>query len=122
MPDTLDVFNKNYWTSMSRLGCSGKIKNCFSNQTSSLMDEIDNTDYDFWTTFDRTDSGACVALQTTPLMDLAHDYVQSYLGPVFSSCGNLNHLACEGKGPRSKYVDEIKITVNRTLFILEGNT
>jgi len=111
MPDYFDRLNYNYWTFMSRLGCSGKIKNCFSNATGPEADI-------FWSNFDRTDSGACVALQWTPLnRNTSANY--AVLTPVFSSCSNLNFLACEGEGSRSKYVEEREISVNRTSLLIE---
>jgi len=117
MPPYVNRLNYNYWTSLSRLGCSGKIKNCFSNQTFRLTASYAKVDEDFWSEFDRTDSGACVALQTVPPnKESAANFANNPLAPVFSGCGNFYHLACEGKGPRSKYVAESKITVKTNIF------
>jgi len=112
MPDDVDHLNNNYWTSLTRIGCSGKIKNCFPHMKRYLNGElIPTTDESiFWGSFDRTDSGACVALQSAPLnKDSNFTANIALLAPVFSSCKALNYFACEGEGLKSKYIDETKV-------------
>jgi len=114
MPDDVDHLNYNYWTSLTRIGCSGKIKNCFPHTKRYLKgEEIPYFDDSlFWSSFDRTESGACVALQSAPFnKDSNFNANGALLAPVFSSCNALNYFACEGEGLKSKYVDETKLKV-----------
>jgi len=119
LADDINQLNYNYWTGLSRLGCSGKIKNCFSNKTD--KDKYETVDAIFWSIFDRTENGACVALQTMPLnSDSAFEKKMNFLGPVFRSCGSLNYLACEGSGPKSNYLAEAGKTVKQKTLCSEG--
>jgi len=115
LPDVVQELNYNYWTSLSRHGCVGKIKNCFSKEK---KPEAAFPEYDsyFWRMFDRTSAGgACVALQTLPFgvdQSFGEAKVERYpLGPVFVNCDQLNYFACEAEGVKSKFVDETEITV-----------
>jgi len=116
MPDGVAELNYNYWTSMTRLGCIGEIKNCFADQNN-MIASLPQYDTYFWRMFDRTNSGACVALQTLPFgMDEQFGApvgsLKRYaLGPLFVGCKELNYFACEGTGKLADYVDESEIKV-----------
>jgi len=115
LPDSIQELNSNYWTSLSRSGCVGTIKNCFSNQAD-VVASFPEYDAYFWRMFDRTQGGACVALQSLPFgMDqtFAQKTLARFpLGPVFATCKDSNYFACEAKGPRSKFIDEKQLKVN----------
>jgi len=101
-----------YWTSLSRQGCSGKITNCF---TPELDRPYNHPDTMFWDVFDRTETGACVALQRLPKVGSDMRFSQkgqfADFGIVFNLCDSLNFLACEGYGPLSHYIGEKKAPV-----------
>jgi len=115
MPDGVAGLNYNYWTSMTRTGCLGEIKNCFTDQND--IPRYPQYDTYFWRMFDRTNPGACVALQTLPYgMDQPFEaptesFTRYPLGPLFVGCKELNYFACEGAGKLANYVDESEITV-----------
>jgi len=115
-PKGVEELNFNYWTSLSRLGCIGEITNCFNTQPAAIDNLAEYQTY-FWRMFDRTDNGACVALQTLPFgLDEpygtpAKDLNRYDLGPVFESCKANHYFACEALGRRSKFIDETEITV-----------
>jgi len=115
MPDGVSELNYNYWTSMTRLGCIGEIKNCFADQNKTKASFIEYESL-FWRMFDRTNPGACVALQTLPFGMKQQfgaptdSFTRFPLGPLFASCKDLNYFACEGAGKIADYVDESKIT------------
>jgi len=87
---------------MTRQGCVGKIKTCFSPEKEGSFG-----DWPFWNAFDRSGSGACVALQNSPAGLYTND---AEFGPLFMPCSTLNYLACEGigegEGKNNKYVTE----------------
>jgi len=86
----------------------GNIKNCF--QTSDRT-----SDTDFWQSFDRTDTGACVALQSLPIGSMDTNTTSYNLrydtGPVFFSCKSLQYFACEINTEISDIIDETKLQV-----------
>jgi len=114
MPNGIQELNFKYWTSLTRRGCVGTLKNCF-NERKELIASAPENDNFFWRMFDTTEKGACVALQTLPFgMDQSFGdaKLDRYpMGPVFDNCNELNYLACEVEGPRSNYIDEVEITV-----------
>jgi len=114
MPDDVQELNFNYWTSLSRRGCVGNIKNCFYKQIS-LVKSFPYYDNYFWRMFDRTTKGACVALQSLPFgMNEAFGQKKLErfpLGPVFVQCNELNYFACEAQGRRSKFIHETDLRV-----------
>jgi len=101
-----------YWTSLSRQGCSGKITNCFTLENDKPYNYPDTM---FWETFDRTETGACVALQRLPQSQSDMRFSQKNkfadFGIVFNLCDSLNFLACEGNGPLSNFIGEMKAPV-----------
>jgi len=111
MPEFIEELNYNLWTSFTRRGCAGNIENCFTKNHQTY-------DTYFWQSLDRTETGACVALQTLPIGAL--DTPQSSFpfridtGPVFSGCKSLHYFACEAEADtrRSDIVDETKLQVN----------
>jgi len=119
VPDNVQELNYNFWTSMSRRGCIASIKKCFYNQTKQIASYPEYDTY-FWRMFDKTDTGACVALQTLPFgMDQTFEekkLVRYAIGPVFENCKALNYFACEVEGRRSKYVAETELVVNQQYF------
>jgi len=120
MPDGVQELNYNLWTALSRRSCVGNIEKCFYNQTVQ-KNSGSFGDAKFWRMFDRTDAGACVALQTLPFgMDEEFETTNAELkryatGPVFVNCKTLNYFACEALGKRPHYLLE---TVNnaQTVF------
>jgi len=114
LPDFVQGLNFNYWTALSRQGCVGTIKNCFSNRSELVASYRVYESY-FWRMFDTTANGACVALQTLPYgvdQDFGEKQLTRYsLGPLFDQCKNLNYFACEAKGPRSKLINEEELWV-----------
>jgi len=127
MPDGVAELNYNYWTSMTRLGCIGEITNCFADQNK-MIASFPQYDTYFWRMFDRTNPGACIALQTLPFgMDQQFgapiESLNRYaLGPVFVSCKDLNYFACEGTGKLADFVDESEITVKDKFFLPDANS
>jgi len=118
MPDGVEASNVNYWTALTRSGCVGNIKNCFSNGTD-LVASYPHYDAYFWRMFDTTTKGACVALQTLPY-GMHQTFEEKKLhrfstGPVFVNCKDLNFIACEAKGKRSQLINEHELTVNYIL-------
>jgi len=86
-----------YWTALTRKGCTGRIKNCF-------VEESDNSTIRYTLTvlsFDRAETGACVAIQNQLVTNTQSDF-----GLFFANCKVLNYVACEGKGPLSQYIAE----------------
>jgi len=122
MPDAVQELNFKYWTSLTRRGCVGTLKNCFNERTELIESEPQYDNY-FWRMFDSTEKGACVALQTLPFgMDqsFGEKILNRYpLGPVFDNCNELNYFACEVEGPRSMHIDETEITVIKPLYFYE---
>jgi len=116
MPDGVEELNSNYWTSLTRSGCVGNIKNCFSNRTDRVANYPEYETY-FWRMFDTTTEGACVALQTLPFgMDqkFGEKNMNRYpVGPVFANCKELNYFACEAKSRRSELINEEELSVNK---------
>jgi len=116
MPDDVVELNYSYWTSMTRLGCIGEIKNCFADQKNMKASYPEYDTY-FWRMFDRTNPGACVALQSLPFgLDQqfgapTKSLIRYAVGPLFVGCKELNYFACEGTGKVADYVDESKLTV-----------
>jgi len=114
MPDLFQELDLTFWTSFSRRGCVGNFKNCFPNnnlaQLSFLKDKL------FWSTFDRTDTGACIALQSLPFASLAaYSDLWNFRvvsGPVFMACTSLHYFACVANRVRADIVDETKLQVN----------
>jgi len=120
MPDFIQELNYNFWTSLTRRGCVGNIKQCFKNNKTIKLEHMDSIF--FWQSFDRTDTGACLALQTLPFMLQTYDdRYRKDSGPVFLSCKSLQYLACEKKGRRSDIVDETKLQVKKTIIIFQEN-
>jgi len=111
MPEFIQELNYNLWTSLSRRGCAGNVENCFAQN-------FEPSDTYFWQIFDKTETGACVALQTLPIGAL--DIPKSSFafrpdtGPVFSGCKSLHYYACESEADtrRSDIVDETKLQVH----------
>jgi len=100
---------------MSRRGCLGEIKNCYSDKTESIARSSNGCGTTFWKIFDSTDTGACVALQTLPF-GVADPFGKKDLrrwdiGPVFAGCQSLHYLACEAEGRRSEHIDEKQLIV-----------
>jgi len=119
MPNGIEELNYKFWTSLTRQGCAGEIRNCFSNRTDLYERNSSNCGSTFWSTFDRTDTGACVALQTVPFgmgQEFKDEYLTRYsLGPVFAACRELNYFACEVEGPKSQHLADEKIQVRQML-------
>jgi len=115
MPNGIKELNYKFWTSLTRQGCAGEITNCFSNQADFFESMKYECGKSFWGTFDRTDSGACVALQSLPFGTKEEFGAESLkrfsLGPVFAPCKELNYFACEVEGPRSQHVPDELIEV-----------
>jgi len=93
-----------YWTSMTRQGCNGKIVNCAEPKR-----QYQKLDWVLWQVFDKSETGACVAMQTIP-REFKRDTAGN-LGPIFTLCDSLNYLACEGNGSLSKYIGDNLATV-----------
>jgi len=68
----------------------------------------------FWALFDRTGSGACVAIQTTLLGATQCNGCNGEYVPVFMPCSSLNLLACEAVDQFSNYVTEEPFKVKMT--------
>jgi len=119
--DGVEALNVNYWTALTRSGCVGNIKNCFSNGTD-LVASYAHYDSYFWRMFDTTTKGACVALQTLPYgmhqTFADKDVTRFPTGPIFVKCNDLNYVACEAKGPRSQLINQHELKVN---FIIKKN-
>jgi len=117
MPDGVKELNYNFWTSMSRRGCVGEIKKCLQKQNTE-PDKYPEYNAYFWRAFDRTDSGACVAIQSLPYgtdntFNVAVKDLSRYpAGPVLVNCMTLNYFACEVEGRRSQIIDETEIMVS----------
>jgi len=75
----------------------------------------------FWRMFDRTDTGACVAIQTLPYgmdddFDVPNEELTRYRnGPVFVNCKTLNYYACEAKGKKADYLLDV-VTIHFNIF------
>jgi len=114
MPDNIQEFNYNYWTSFTRRGCVGTIKNCFKDNKIIPRQENLRLAF-FWQSFDRTDTGACAALQSLPFTSQQGyekiNLVRLDSGPVFANCKSLHYFACEAKGRSSDIVGETKLQV-----------
>jgi len=113
MPDGVQELDYNFWTAMTRRSCVGKIEKCFNNlklHESSIYKTIgiDSTEKS-WKRFDRTDTGACVALQTSPLG--MYQFDADRFGPVFMNCKELNYFACENEGGPDKYINQKDLIV-----------
>jgi len=118
MPDFIQDLEQTFWTSMTRSGCVGNIKNCFKNKNDAYQDPSD-----FWSTFDRTGAGACVALQTLPYGSQdsfdQEDVERIEWGPVFASCKSLNYFACETEGRLEKIINQEKPWVKSQKYFLQ---
>jgi len=99
---------------MTRSGCVGNIKNCFTNRTD-VVASLNQFETYFWRNFDSTTKGACVALQTLPFgMSEAFGKkieARGPLGPFFAICNDLNYFACEAKVVRSELINEQDLKV-----------
>jgi len=113
MPDGVQELNYNFWTAMTRRSCVGKIEKCFNNlklqEGFALTIFNAETTEGSWRYFDRTDTGACVALQTLPLGVYVAD--SGRFGPVFMNCKELNYFACENEGGADKYINQKELVV-----------
>jgi len=121
MPDGVQELNYNFWTALTRRSCVGKIEKCFNNlklheSSTFKMLGIDTTEHS-WIYFDRTDTGACVALQTLPFGMEQTDQIDKTpgifrFGPVFMNCKELNYFACENEGGADKYINQTELVVS----------
>jgi len=123
MPEGVQELNYNFWTALTRRSCVGNIQTCFNNLSFYQKNATSTYDLDglfgknglSWKMFDRTDSGACVALQTLPFgMNQFEGSKNSRFdsGPVFKNCKDLNYFACEMEGGRAKFIDETELVVS----------
>jgi len=115
MPEGVEELSFNFWTANTRSGCLGNIKKCVNNL--SQPHEVNGgQDVSFWRLFDRTETGACVAVQTLPFgshqnMEL-FELNRWHIGPLFMKCKDLNYFACEMKGRRRNLIDETDLVVS----------
>jgi len=80
----------------------------------------------FWEILERTEIGACVALQNIFTDGKNGDIFsgsRSYnLMPCFKICSTLNYFACEGAGPLSNFVRQNYDQIVRFLVLYKYNT
>lgn len=94
------AFNKGYWTSLTYKGCSGSIRSCYHNKsTSSLW----SSSLRFWETLNTFDTGGCISFEEF-LSGQQHNMNSHNYIPRFRPCNSKINFACEVDGSLENFL------------------